>query len=362
MTKFKLYCFVFLVMIVFSAQRNTYAQIEPLDFRSESVEIELTPPKSEENKKLPGVDENDLVHFGDLIDVDILGSDEYDWRGKITPEGFLDGIEFTADSVYGLCQTGEQIAAEIVKSYGKFLKDPKIVVTILDRSRRPLSTLYGAVRLPQKFELRRKVFLTELIVLAGGFTEKASGEIRIFRQPDASCVTKLQRDREISDSKKNTSEGFVKIKQGNGSKIINIKISDLLNGNEDANPRILYGDFVTVFSAEPIYVIGGVVNPTKISERTELTVSRAIDSAGGLTENADAKRVTVFRREAGKIRVIKIDLTLEEGENSGSFILKAYDVVDVAESGSDEKKYPPIVRSDGFERNSIANLPTRVID
>ena len=30
----------------------------------------------------------DLIHFGDVIDVDVVGSLEFDWRGGLTPEGF----------------------------------------------------------------------------------------------------------------------------------------------------------------------------------------------------------------------------------------------------------------------------------
>ena len=50
------------------------------------IVVEPTPvsiPESEVN----------LIHSGDLIDVDVVGSIEYDWRGRLNPEGFLDGIE-----------------------------------------------------------------------------------------------------------------------------------------------------------------------------------------------------------------------------------------------------------------------------
>ena len=49
--------------------------------------------------------EADLIHLGDLIDVDVVGSVEYDWRGTLNPEGFLSGINFTEDPIYGLCRT-----------------------------------------------------------------------------------------------------------------------------------------------------------------------------------------------------------------------------------------------------------------
>ncbi|MDM7924023.1 MAG: hypothetical protein QUS14_17160 [Pyrinomonadaceae bacterium] len=35
----------------------------------------------------------ELIHYGDLIDIDVVGSFEYDWRGTLTQEGFIDGNE-----------------------------------------------------------------------------------------------------------------------------------------------------------------------------------------------------------------------------------------------------------------------------
>jgi len=51
-----------------------------------------------------------LVHFGDLIEVDVIGSFEYDWRGSLTPEGFFDGLDSLEYQVYGLCQSEEDLA------------------------------------------------------------------------------------------------------------------------------------------------------------------------------------------------------------------------------------------------------------
>ena len=133
--------------------------------------------------------EANLIHLGDLVDVDVLGSFEYDWRGTLTPEGFLNGLDLLEERVFGLCRTEEEVAQEIAKGYGKFLREPKVVVKILDRSNRPNSTLFGAVKNPQRFQIKRLVHLNELIILAGGFTDKASGEIQIFRRASLSCAS-----------------------------------------------------------------------------------------------------------------------------------------------------------------------------
>ncbi|HLM60437.1 MAG TPA: hypothetical protein VK308_06525, partial [Pyrinomonadaceae bacterium] len=141
-----------------------------------------TDATSENSKK-----ESNPVHPGDLVEVDVIGSIEYDWRGTLTPEGFLEGGDYIENPIYALCRNEEEIALDIAKAYGKILRDPKVVVRILDRSNRPLALLYGAVKTPQRFQLKRPVFLNELLIVAGGLTEKISGEIQIFRPKNLSC-------------------------------------------------------------------------------------------------------------------------------------------------------------------------------
>ena len=106
-----------------------------------------------------------LIHFGDLIDVDVVGSFEFDWRGTLTPEGFLDGFDKIEAPVYALCRTEEQLASVITAEFVKTLRDPKVAVRILDRSNRAVAYLDGAVKIPQRFQIRRPVRLNELLVI-----------------------------------------------------------------------------------------------------------------------------------------------------------------------------------------------------
>lgn len=356
------YFSIFILLLAFQTAA-IFAQVNKTEAETKSSDSQTSSPDSinisPNAEPIESIKEDDLIHFGDLLDVDILGSTEYDWRGVITREGFLSGLEFSENEIYGLCRTEKSVALDIAESYSKILKNPQVEVTILDRSNRPVSTLYGAVKLPHRFKLQRQVRLSELIVLAGGFTEKASGTIQILRQPDTSCITKKQRDFESANPSGNE---FVKVSQNNGAEFINIKISDLLSGDDKANPQILYGDIVTILTAQPIYIIGGVVKPSKIAEREKLTVSRAIDSAGGLTKQANPQNVTIFRKENGETKLIKIDLDKISAKKAEDVILKAYDIVDVAEKGRDVKKYPPIIEFDDPENKNNSTLPLRVID
>jgi polysaccharide export outer membrane protein len=320
-------------------------------------------PIAAQNSVETRIAETDLVHHGDLIDVDVIGSVEYDWRGTINPEGFLDAVDYAENPIYALCRNEQQIAGAVAQAYGKILREPKVAVKILDRSNRPLAILYGAVKTPQRFQIRRPIYLNELLVVAGGLTEKSSGDIQIFRPKSLNCPAPVEEKPDApADGGKNREKFVAASQTSGGASYINIKISDLLAGKKDANLQILSGDIVTVVEAEPIYVTGSVVNPKQISSRAQITLSRAVASAGGLSKNAGAGKVTIFRREAGETKVIETDLERIENGEAEDLILRAFDIVEVAQTGRDKTKFPPIIKADEPGEKKMSNLSLRIID
>ena len=291
-----------------------------------------------------------LVHFGDVVEVDVVGSFEYDWRGTLTPEGFFDGLDFLDGQIYGLCATENELSGVIQKKYAKILKDPTVVVRILDRSNRAVAFLSGAVRSPHRFQIKRPVYLNELLVLSGGITDRSSGEISIFRPANLSCT----------EAPKNTEGEFLKASTPRGAERLNVKISDILRGDPAANPRILSGDIVTVSEALPVYVIGGVNSPQQLALRNQQTLSRAIASAGGLAREG-TRNVTIFRRDGRETKLIQADLAQIEAGQAEDPVLKAFDIIDVPQKGKAARARPPVVDS-AVSRQSLTNLPLRVIE
>lgn len=303
-----------------------------------------------------------LIHYGDLIDVDVVGSIEYDWRGTLNPEGFLNGLEFVEEPIYALCQSQETIAASIAKGYSKLLREPKIVVTVLDKSNRAVSVIEGAIKKPQRYQLKRAAFLNELLINSGGLTDKANGEIRIFRPQNLSCSGRREENGSQNSSNGLQRQKYVKTNVVNGSTIISIRISDLLAGKSDANPQIMSGDVVTVVEADPVYIIGGVNSPKQISLRSQLTVTRAIDSAGGISKDAITNSVTIFRRVNGETKIIEIDLDKIKKGQSEDPELQKFDIVDVAQKGRERKKYPPVIRFNEIDRGQSIYSPLVIIE
>jgi protein involved in polysaccharide export with SLBB domain len=284
-------------------------------------------------------DPENLIHQGDLIDVDFIGSTEFDWRGSINPEGFLDGIGFAKNPVNALCRSEELVAADIANLFADTLRNPKVVVKIIDRSNRSLAYIYGAIMHPQKLKLKRKIRLNELVVLSGGITEKFSGEIQIIRPSKVTCESNSNDETEV----------------------LNIKIADLLRGNEESNPFLRLGDIITFREAESIYVTGGVLNPKEVSFREKLTLGRAIATAGGLSANVILKRITIFRRTNGVSETIVVDSSLIISKKFEDIELQKYDIIEIS-SNLDSNSLPPIVRGFGEKRSENANLPVRIIE
>jgi protein involved in polysaccharide export with SLBB domain len=295
--------------------------------------------------------QSQLVHFGDLIEVDVVGSYEYDWRGSLTAEGFLDGLDYFENQIYALCVSERDLGNAIQKEFAKTLREPSVVVRILDRSNRAVAFLSGAVRSPHRFQIKRPVYLNELLILSGGITDRSSGEISIFRPANLSCT----------EGPKTSNGEFVKASQPGGAERMNVKIGDILRGDPAANPRILSGDIVTVSEALPVYVIGGVNSPQQISIRNQLTLSRAIATAGGLAKEGNTN-IAIFRREGKESRVIHADLDKINAGQGEDPVLKPFDIVDVPQKGKPDRVRPPVIDPALSRGLSLSSLPLRVVD
>ncbi len=341
-------CLWIFLCIIFP-QTPTFSQEQAVSVGNSSTTDELN-------------NEVNLIHPGDLIDVDVIGSYDYDWRGTIDAEGFLSGINFVENPIFALCRTGEMVAEDIAAGYSHILRDPKVVVKILDRSNRPQTVIYGAIKTPQRFLIKRPVLLNELIITAGGITDKTSGEIQIFRPKSASCLTQDFKNLNPSKDSIENRERFVKARQEDGSQYINVRIPDLIAGKTEANPQILSGDIITVQEAQSVYVTGGVENPKQIPVHSQLTLSRAISSAGGLKKSAKGKKITIFRRQGTETKLIEVDFEKIKADSVEDVVLQPLDIVEVHQSSGEDRKFTPLKKSPETRGGNADKLPLRIID
>lgn len=312
-----------------------------------------------------------LINYGDEIEVDILGSSEFDWRGTPDSEGFLSQIPLVEKPIFALCQTEKAVAAQLAKEFSANLRDPQVVVHILDRSKRPTAMVVGAVFKPQKYRIYRPVRLNELLILSGGITSEASGEIRILRQGGLGC----QNTEKTSQEKKETMSGKNQPSDLIGASFSSpavaavetsfgllIKLADLVGGKTESNPFIYSGDVVTVLEAQPIYVTGGVVAPQRIFYRNELTLTRALAIAGGFSPNSTEDNITVYRRENGVSKIIAVDFERIRRKTDQDFVLKPFDIIEVPQNGRVKSLRQPIVVNSQNQAAKLVDLNVRTIN
>ncbi len=305
--------------------------------------------ESQTRRTRPGPE---LIHFGDIIDVDVVGSLEFDWRGGLTPEGFLEGYDHLEEPIAALCRTEQSVADAISSGLSATLRAPNVTVRIIDRSNRAVAYIDGGIRIPQRLRINRPVRLNEVIAVSGGITDTASGEITIFRRSDLSCQSVTRGGDPDSPSPKGEPETV----------LLRVSIAELLRGNPDANPYIVSGDIVSVLQAQPVYVIGGVNNPRMVSSRTELTVARAILSAGGIAKGGIADSVTIYRRSDGQRETIETSFRRIQLGETEDVPLKPFDIVDVGQKGVSGRRFPPMVEAMPGSGGSRSRLPLRIID
>ena len=295
-------------------------------------------------------DDADLVHAGDIIEVDVEGSLEFDWRGGLNPEGFLDGIENVDAPVFALCRSENEIAAEITKDFSRILRDPKVKVRILDRSNCAVAYLDGAVRQPHRFQIKRNVNLNELLVLSGGITETASGEISIFRPKFLNLrVDAGKRNRFLSQSQ-----------PGESFRNADHQDQRSASGQKGRESRDIERRYCKRF-AGPANIRYRRRKQSAADLVPRTTLSRAIAAAGGTSKEGDETKVTIFRREGSESRVIETDLRKIRDGQTEDPILKPYDIIEVTQKGRPKRKFPPVIDPRG-DSSAIARLPLRIIE
>lgn len=265
---------------------------------------------------------NYLLGPGDMLDVRVFGQSDLNSVVEVDSDGNISSLPFLEAPISAKCRTDKEIQKDIIKAYGKYIKNPQVSVRIAERKSRQPATVFGAVRQPARVQMQRKVRLNELMVVSGGFTDRASGTIQIFHTEPLMCP---QPGEEALAQPINDTKAPFEI----------VKISELRSGKGQANPVIRPGDIVLVTEAEPIYITGSVVAPQGIFLRDQLTLSRALAMVGGPKKEAKLTDVRIFRQKPGATdqEMIRVDYAAIKKNQKPDFFLQAFDIIEVPEAG-----------------------------
>jgi polysaccharide export outer membrane protein len=265
---------------------------------------------------------NYLLGPGDTLDVRVFGQSDLNAIVEVDGDGNISSLPFLDSPIPAKCRTEKEVQKDIIKAYGKYLKNPQVSVRISERKSRQPATVFGAVRQPTRVTMQRKVRLNELMVVSGGFTDRASGTIQIFHTEPLMCP---QPGEEALAAPIDETKAPLEI----------VKISDLRSGKGQANPVVRPGDIVLVTEAEPVYITGSVVSPQGIFLRDQLTLSRALAMVGGARKEAKISDVRIYRQKPGATdqEMIKVDYSAIKKNQKPDFFLQAFDIVEVPEAG-----------------------------
>jgi len=168
---------------------------------------------------------------GDVLDVKILNKPQFNREGvRVNQRGTI-RIPLLKGEVKAACQTEEELEVVITDLLKEYVLDPQVTVQIREYLSEPVAVL-GAVRVPSRFQLHRRVRLLDLLTYANGPTENAGLTIQVVHtEPAAACSHPSS---EPEDSTENLA-----------SHIDYYKLEDTLQNDEKANPYMRPGDVVS---------------------------------------------------------------------------------------------------------------------
>ncbi|HVF41638.1 MAG TPA: polysaccharide biosynthesis/export family protein [Pyrinomonadaceae bacterium] len=264
-----------------------------------------------------------LLGPGDVLDLRVYNEPQFNGSLVVDDEGRV-SVPFLDEPVTAQCRTDRDIKVDIVKGLERFLKKPQVSLRVTEMKSRPAAVVYGAVRNPTAFDMRRRVRLIELLSRSGSVTEQASGDVQIFHTEEPMCPE--PEDLVMLSSMKKTDDAVA-------LPYTVYKIEDVKNGLKESNPLIWPGDIVLVQEARPIYVTGAVVQPSPLYLRQNLTLSLAIAQVGGARKGAKTETVRIIRKQPGALNpeILVFNLDDIKKRKKPDVALMPYDVIDVSD-------------------------------
>jgi polysaccharide export outer membrane protein len=229
------------------------------------------------------------------------------------------------DEIPARCLTEAELSDRITERYKKYLLNPQVYVTVTQFNSNPVAVV-GAVNAPGRFQLQRPVRVLELITYVNGVSTNAGSLVQIIRTANSqSCEADAAIEVTADDER-----------------IINLPLDELMKGNTEVNPFVHAGDIVRVTEADQAYIIGNVRAAKAISLRDPVTLSKAIAMAGGVTGDAEIKKIKIARQNSDTLIVNLKDINDRKAED---VLLKPDDIIEVPGPTGSKKLFKDILRT-----------------
>ncbi len=266
-----------------------------------------------------------LLGPNDVVELRVFGEPQFDGAFTVDEEGKL-VVPFVEEPITAQCRSVKALRKDVVRALAKFLKNPQVYMSVRDEKSRTPATVYGAVRSPAQYEMRRPARLLELLSKSGGVTEQQSGTIQIFHTQPLLCPEPEEMN--VVAAQVESGEDTL------GVPFTVYKVEELKLGKNVANPYIHPGDVIYVAEAAPIYITGSVAQPANLYLRDKMTLSRALAIVGG-PRNAKESQVRIYRQKPGTMKpeTLTIDYKAIKQGKIEDVALQPYDIIEVPENG-----------------------------
>jgi polysaccharide biosynthesis/export protein len=265
-----------------------------------------------------------LIGPGDELTGKVLGEEQFDFVATVDENGNIE-VPFHEKPVTAKCLSERDLRTEVTRLLTKYLRNPQLSLRVTDRKSRPPVSITGEVKQQQQITLIRRAHLLELISFAGGETERSGGLIQVYRTRPPTCSVQTL----STEWKAESNEGVLGVPSRTFS------VASLKQGQGDANPEIFPGDVIVVLKAAPVYIVGEVVKPGEFGIPEEgLPLTQALAMASGITRDAKAKSIKIYRRKAGSSQpeVVTVDYNAIRKGLQQDVMLSSFDIVEVGKS------------------------------
>ena len=222
----------------------------------------------------------------DLLEITVFALPELNQTVRVSEDGSITLPLLGKVTIAGLTKEDVEKKLAALLFEKNYLKSARVTVFIKEYQSSQVAVM-GAVVKSGMYDLIGHTTLLQMISQAGGLTDRASNEMFILREDKK---TRVQ------------------------SRIV-IDLDDLINnGNQKLNIPLEGGDTINIPIDQIInvFVFGEVRNPgaLQVKMSKKINVFQAIAQAGGLTEGASKRGITVTRkdRKSGKETKIRVNL------------------------------------------------------
>jgi polysaccharide export outer membrane protein len=229
----------------------------------------------------------------DILAISVWDNKDVDHVVFVRPDGKISLPLLGEVQAGGL--TVEELITQLNQGYGRTIKGAQATVIVREIRSRPVFFV-GGVGKPGPMQLTQHLTLLQAASLAGGLNQAAD------------------------------QEGAFVLRAG---KMIPVNFVRLMKGDVSQNILLEPGDTIVVPIADTVYVQGEVKKPGTIKFTTDLTMVKAISEAGGFTDLAAPKRVTVLRGDAAKKQNMRVnvDQMITDPQSAPDLPLRPNDVI-----------------------------------